>query len=269
MGKGDRKTKRGKIRLKTYGVRRKKNVSKIHKIDNSMLCCYCGEPMISSKIASKEKKYPAKGETVDHVPQQCLFDGYGPEYSVNRLTVPSCRECNDNFAKIESDLRDLIGIANDKNDNQIELTKSGVKSILRQKNGEDRLHKDENGYVRGVEFDLARIELNHIKNFKGLYYKEFNSIVPKDYIINVIDQPSTHIAVNYILSFMENNAIWKKSGHEDIFRYKIVPYKNNNGQVVKADRLSNSIGVFCLFDYHKSILILVIGLKNNKLIKKI
>lgn len=269
MGKGDRKTKRGKIRLKTYGVRRKRNVSKVHKKDNSMLCCYCGEPMISKKIASKERKYPGKGETVDHIPQKCLFDGYGPEYSVNRLTVPSCRECNDNFAKIESDLRDLIGIANDKNDNQIEITKSGVTSILRQKKWKNRLHTDENGYICGVEFNFARIELNHIKNFKGLYYKEFNCVVPKDYIINVIDQPTTHSVENYIIPFMENNAIWKKSGHEDIFRYKIVPYKSYNRQVVKADRLSDSIGVFCLLNYHKSLFISVVGLKKNKLIKKL
>ena len=78
----------------------------------------------------------------------------------------------------------------------------------------------------------------------------------------MVDQPSTHEAQRLILEFLESNVVWKKSGSEDIFRYKIVPYKNNGGQIVKALSLTDSIGVFCLLEYHKSILILVDGRGN-------
>jgi hypothetical protein len=225
--------------------------------------------MIKSKVASKEKIYPAKGETVDHIPQQCLYNGYGSDYSKNRITVPSCRECNDNFSKIENDLRDLIGIANDKNKQQLELTRSGVKSILAQKDWLDRLYVDNNGNVRGVEFDRTRLELNHLKNFKGLYYKEFKTILPQDYNINIIDQATEEIQINYVFSFLEKNAIWKTSGHEDIFRYKLTLYKKENNQIIMTNKISDSLGIFCLLEYHKTVLILILGNKKHKVLKKL
>lgn len=268
MGKGDRKTKRGKIFLGSYGVRRKRKKRTVISKNKNRYCCYCSELMIPKKRAKKEKVYPDKGETDDHIPQQCLFEGYGHEYKINRITVPSCRKCNDDFAKIESDLRDLIGVANDNNEKQQELTRKGVKSIFNKSNWKERLYTDEQGKVRGVEFDYSKLEINHIKNFKGIYYDEFKQIVPQNYRINVVDRPNTHDAVNYILAFLEKNGTWKKSGHEDIFRYKIVPFKNENGIVVKTNSLSESIGVFSILDYHKSILILVFGFKENKIIKR-
>ena len=242
-------------------MKRKKKVKKSNKFKKPLFCCYCGEEMIKRKKAKKFKIYPLNGATVDHVPQQCLFDGYGSEYTLNRITVPACLKCNREFGEIEDDLRDLIGISNENNDERIELTKTGVKSIFSRENWQDKIYTDEKGNVRGVEFDFNTLKKNHIKNFKGVYFKEFKSIVPQDYKISVVDQPSNHEAQKLILEFLESNAVWKKSGSEDIFRYKIVPYKNNGGQIVKALSLPDSMGVFCLLEYHKSILILVIGKK--------
>lgn len=265
MGKVGINTKRGQIILVSHRVKQNRKVRRLSNIDKPLFCCYCGERIIKSKKASKEKIYPLKGETGDHIPQQCLFEGYDSEFKINRIKVPSCWECNENFAKIENDLRDLIGITNDTNENQIELTKKGVKSIIIQKDWLGRLFFDKNGNVRGVKFDFARLELNHIKNFKGIYYEEFKSIVPQNYKINVINLPLNQEVVNSILFFLEYYGVWKKSGHEDIFRYKIALFKNNNGQIVKTDRVSDSIGVFSLLEYHKSILILVFGVKKRAL----
>lgn len=202
---------------------------------------------------------PLKGETTEHIPQKCLFNGYGSEYKINIITIPSCRECNTKYSKLENELHDLIGISNDDNDKQIELTKKGVKSIFNKVNWKDRIYTDEQGNVQGVEFDYEKLAQNHIKNYKGIYYKEFNCIVPFDYNINVADRPMNNPALITILEFIESNAPWKHSGHEDIFRYKIVAFKNLGGQIVKTQSLSGSIGVFGLLEYHKSIQILVIG----------
>ncbi len=270
MGKGDRKTKKGKIIIGTFGLKRR------HKKNNSpntitfiKRCCYCREKLIKRKIASKQLYYPSNGETDDHIPQQCLYEGYNVEFKLNRKKVLSCYKCNQKFSEIENDLRDFIGILNIDNINQEELTISGVKSILSHRNASERLCYNKNGEVIGVDFSFDNFDLNHLKNFKGIYNIEFKNIIPKEYKIKFINDPYSQKKFTPILTFLENNDDWKVSGHEDIFRYKIIPFKNINGEISKTNKLSDSIGVFSLLHYHKSLLILVIGTKKDKIIKKI
>jgi len=259
MGTGDRITKRGKIKAKTYGAKRGSSSSNSRSSHKPIFCCLCGDEVIRKREARKFGKYPPKGETTEHIPQKCLYDGYGDDYKLNRLTVVSCLECNQIYSGVENDLRDYIGIINDNNKKQQELTKKGAESIDGEKNGENRIVKDEQGNVRGVIFDYNRIDKNHIKNFKGVYNKKFKSIVPKHYDIKVVYLPSDEEVVNLALKFLEENSTWEISGHDDIFRYKVVRYKSRGSTMVVSSTLRESLGAFALLEYHKSIQVLIIG----------
>ena len=78
-------------------------------------------------------------ETVEHVPMQALYAGYSPEYKVNRITVSGCYKCNHEYAKIDQELRDFIGITNDNDEAQLELTAKAVRNITRVKDFWKRL----------------------------------------------------------------------------------------------------------------------------------
>ena len=69
-------------------------------------------------------------ETVEHIPMQALYAGYSPEYKINRITVPGCYKCNHEYAKIDQELRDFIGITNDNDEAQLELTAKSCKETL-------------------------------------------------------------------------------------------------------------------------------------------
>jgi len=243
MGKGDKKTKRGKIFKKSFGVRRPKKVSNTTMTITQRVCVYCGKPMIkkteSLKIEKQTNKYPDNGETKDHVPQKCLFDKYPPEYKDQRFTVPSCHKCNFEFSQVEHELRDLIGIANENDDLQKGITQSSVKSILVQPNSDSRLRKDTQGYVRGVEFDLDKLLPSHIKNFKGVYYKTYGKIFPDNFDIHGLDNKPTSNFEELTIDFLDKNCEWNYSGHSDIFKFKICMIKpDKNGLLIKADNLT-------------------------------
>lgn len=87
----------------------------------------------TAKFQAKNKYYPDNGATRDHVPQQCLFEGYSDNFKKNRFVVPCCHKCNLEFSKNEQELRNLIGIANENDEMQDAITQSAVKSILSKK----------------------------------------------------------------------------------------------------------------------------------------
>jgi hypothetical protein len=92
----------------------KKDNKSSHK--QGKVCVFCGTTLLS-KSESKQyknnhKRCPDNGETKDHIPQKCLYEGYPSDYKTNRFTVPACHKCNSEFSKYEPELRDLIGVAN-------------------------------------------------------------------------------------------------------------------------------------------------------------
>lgn len=271
MGKGDIKTRRGKIFRGTYGVSRPRRKNKPNMIKDLKECVYCGTPMLrkkeSLKIEKKDKKYPDRGETKDHVPQKCLFDGYSSNYKENRFTVPSCHKCNFEFSQVEHELRDLIGIANDKNELQKIITESSIKSILEQPDGEERLRKDNQGLVRGVKFNLDTLLPSHVKNFKGVFYKTFGKRFPDSFVIHVLDKKSNINFEELAIDFINNNCTWNFSGHPDIFKFKIALIKaDNKGLLIKANNINESVGVLCHLLYHNSFNMLILA--NRKTITK-
>ncbi len=274
MGKGDEKTKRGKNFKGSFGVCRPRKKRKIFKVIKSNICVYCGKPMLKKKealrIEKELKKYPDNGITKDHVPQKCLFHDYPPEYKNQRFTVPSCHKCNFEFSHVEHELRDLIGIANDKDDLQKGITKSSVKSILDQPNSESRLRKDSRGLVRSVEFDLDRLFPSHLKNFKGVFYKTFEKVFPENFEIHVLDNKQATSFEELVIEFLNKNCKWIFSGHPDIFKYKISLIKpDKKGLLVKSDNINDSVGVICQLVYHKQFTMTIFANRKSIVKKKI
>jgi ribosomal small subunit protein bTHX len=274
MGKGDKKTKRGKIFKGSFGVRRPIKKKKTFKLIKTNVCVYYGKPMLKKRealrIEKELKKYPDNGMTKDHVPQKCLFDEYPPEFKNQRFTVPSCHKCNFEFSQVEHELRDLIGIANEKDDKQKGITKSSVKSILDKPNSESILRKDSQGLVRGVEFDLDKLLLSHVKNFKGVFYKTFGKIFPDNFDIYVLDNKQPNNFEELVIDFFNKNCKWIHSGHPDIFKYKISIIKpDKGGLLVKSDNINDSVGVICQLVYHKRFTMTVFANKKGIVKKKI
>ena len=60
-----------------------------------MKCYNCGEPLTK------------KTKTKEYVPQQNLFKGFPEDHKKNRITVPSCFECNNGASDIDDELRNM------------------------------------------------------------------------------------------------------------------------------------------------------------------
>ncbi len=268
MGKGDIKSKRGKIFNKSYGVRRPKKKKKHNTNISNKRCVYCGVSLLkrseTAKFQAKNKYYPDNGATRDHVPQQCLFEGYSDNLKKNRFVVPCCHKCNLEFSKNEQELRNLIGIANENDEMQDAITQSAVKSILSKKDYEKELFIDIHGNVKGVEFDLDKLSPNHIKNFKGVYYKKYEKVFPKGFDVHVVDMKLSSNFEERALDFLNRNSEWQYSGHKDIFKYRIELGKiGSDSTLVKTNDIKQAIIVLCHLCYHKRFDILVIANKKQ------
>lgn len=112
MGKGDIKSKRGKIFNKSYGVRRPKKKKKHNTNISNKRCVYCGVSLLkrreTAKFQAKNKYYPDNGATRDHVPQQCLFEGYSDNFKKNRFVVPVVTNVISNFPKTNKNYEILL-----------------------------------------------------------------------------------------------------------------------------------------------------------------
>lgn len=274
MGKGDIKTFKGKKFNHSYGVKRPRRKKLKKERITPIECVYCGKQTIEKtralKLEKKNGKYPDLGVTKDHIPQQCLYDGYAPSYKKNRYTVPACRKCNEEFSVFESDLRDLIGIANESNKRQEKITKSAVKNILSTKGNEKRLVQDDKGKVIGVEFDYNKFRPSHIKNFKGIYYKTYGKRLSDSFEVDVVDIKLGNNFEELAKDFLDKNSKWCFSGHKDIFSYRIELIKpDSSGILTKADNLNEAILIICHLVYHKKYDIIVLGSRKKLKTRKI
>jgi ribosomal protein L30 len=246
-----------------------KKIATIKTSENNNVCIYCGRPLVSAKQYTNINQKPDNLETKDHIPQKCLFDGYPDDYKKNRITVPACHKCNTNFSQNEQELRNYIGVINDNNEAQRKITESTVKDLFKSGN-QERLVKNKNGQVKGVVFDIESLKPSHIKNFKGIFYKEFRKRLPDNYTITVLDVNNYAVArtvsdsnfVQPLLKYLDDNSDWKVSGHEDIFKYRItlVDYDDSR-QFVNVNKVEDSKLVICQLVYHNEYDVLVLGKK--------
>lgn len=192
----------------------------------------------------------------EHIPAKAFFAGYSEEYLINGITVPACVKCNFEYSKIDNHLRDAIGIMNDENDLQDILTAKSVRSILRQPNWKDRIITNQDGKVYAVRFDYHDIIDIQIKNFKGLFFHEFGYPIPEEYTITAIVEGSEEesrfqFQIETINSILLKDAIWKKSGHEKIFKY-IIKSLDQEYSTDKTNFNLDQTKIFAaVMDYHE------------------
>lgn len=153
--------------------------------------------------------------TKEHIPAQAFYAGYGEEFKKNRITVPACSICNGNYAKIDQELRDAIGVTNEINPLKKEYTRKSVSSILRKK-GKNQLHFDELGRVIAVSFNYKDLRKSAIKDFKGLFYYKYKNPLPKEWKVEIVSSFETEIksiiAANHIEAYLHKDTEWTVSG---------------------------------------------------------
>jgi len=223
------------------------------------LCYNCGVEL------TKENR------TKEHIPAQNTFIGYSPEYKLNRLTVPACFDCNHDFSKIDKEIRDAIGVMNEDDPNQEEITKKAIEAIMREKNWTERVEIND-GIVTSVSFSYEAFKKLHIKNFKGIFYSKYGIPLPEDFNIEIIaegdfeDSKLSSIA-NAFTDYVSDGGNFNVSGHPDIFQYKLKTLTPMYGgdQINDSPTLENALGVVGILIYHKNLKAVIIAAKKDYL----
>lgn len=198
-----------------------------------------------------------KDSTKEHIPARALFAGYGDEYKINRITVPACKKCNNDYSKIDQEIRNVIGVTNDDVDdeNARELSRKSVSSILKQKNFKGRLFFNRQGKVEAVKFDYKSIERVVRKDFKGIFYHEFDFALPLEWKVKIISdfERNGNLAETAagILKYLAKGIKWAKSGHERIFKYKFKTMATDeDGLLYDSDDLDLAYTIASIQFYH-------------------
>jgi hypothetical protein len=221
----------------------------------SKKCYNCGIPM-----QSLEKKHRTK----EHIPARAFFVGYPVEYKYQRETVPACYCCNQEYAKIDDELRDVIGFINNGEPNKSELTKKAVKKVLSNKNERnERLSFEKDGLE--ISFEVSVLDKLHKKNLKGIFYLITGQPISEEYLLDVYsdghDKKKLDLGFQF-LSEIEQMGQWKKSGHSDIFQYKITYYSFEEEKLFKFEKnIENPLFLICAMKYNNSIVSIVVALK--------
>lgn len=176
-----------------------------------MLCYNCGKDLSKN------------GNNREHIPPKALFKEIPLDSKQNFITVPACFKCNNEYSPLDEEFRNWIGTMNKKPEFNI-LSAKTFRAIKRSKST-DRLILNSNGEIKGVKFNLKTIKNFHIKNFKGIFYHEYQFPVPGQYeIFSIIEKDERSLP---ILNYLKDNFQWKYSGHYNIFRYIIQPYHDD------------------------------------------
>jgi len=221
----------------------------------SQICYNCGIPIDDKDV------------TREHIPARNLFEGYDEKYKVNRITVPACSKCNGQYSPTDEEFRNMIGvIAKNKANNK--LTEKAVRSIIRKDTSLQRLEYNEFGKVSGVTFNEIPIENYHKKNFKGLFYFQYGKYLSDDYQLSVnIDENDWSDITLGIIGYLKELFNWKFSGHPDILKYIIQPFRlgitNPSKEDLKpAEKENMFVGIL---DYNNEHAALVFALKKSYL----
>lgn len=195
--------------------------------------------------------------TKEHVPAKNLYDDFDDEFKQNRITVSACNTCNGLYSKIDQEIRDVLAIKNGDINEKKELTRKGIKSIMRRTNWKERIYTDDQGNVAAVDFSYDDIKQLHIKNFKALFFRKYGIPVPDDFVIEIYadgDEDHIHFA-QPIHDYLRKDKDWEVSGHENIFKFilKDMTVQEESGKIYESGKLENSIGVASLMVYHDEV----------------
>lgn len=207
----------------------------------------------------------------EHIPARNLYNGYPEEYKKNRLTVPACIDCNHKYSKIDQEIRDAVGIMNENDPNQQELTRQAVKSILRRNNWKDRVEQNRNGDVISVSFSYDELKQLHIKNFKGIFYHTYGIPVTETFEIEIVsdgDEEYEHllrvaqVMHDYINGFND----WKESGNKEVFMYNIKTMAiNEQGNIDDDGDVESALAVVGVLIYHQRLSAVIVAAKKEYL----
>lgn len=167
-----------------------------------------------------------ENKTREHIPAKNLFNGYSDEYKLNRIVVPACFDCNNQYSLIDQEIRDVIGILNNDNELQKEVTRQAVKSIMRKSNWVSRVGINE-GELQNISVIFKYDDLRelHLKNFKGIFFYEYKFPIPSNFELEIIAEgdevDSKFVEIKRMFQDYLTNKVWKVSGHEDVFKYRI------------------------------------------------
>ncbi len=201
----------------------------------------------------------------EHIPAKCLFDGFPNQYKNNRITVPACYSCNQMFSPLDEEFRNLIGLIN-KHPEAIELTDKTTRSIERWTSRKARLLFNRfSSKPIAMQFNLSDIANTHIKNFKGLYYHLYNHPIQNNYkIVAHFDKNFQTEKSQKLVNYLTKNFSFKVSGHENVFRYILQPFRPNyqfDGSDITP--LSDEKYFLALLSYTKNHAALVLAEKHN------
>jgi hypothetical protein len=193
----------------------------------------------------------AGNETVEHIPMKSLFEGYGSQNKVNRITVPCCFSCNNETSSLDEEFRNFIASISD-NPILITMADKTIRSVLDYRNMFDRIYNDPETGKTGLLTPVQAVADYQVKVFKGLFYHKYKFPVPSEAKIKVdIDaKGNNYISVPYITYYNENFA-YKHSGSSLVFRYILQPFRKwqinpdkNDFTLTDSDKEFVSIQVF-------------------------
>lgn len=215
--------------------------------------CYdCGEPLegLSKEEINKE-----------HIPAKCLFRGYEDQFTHDLITIKAKKSCNSSYSHIDDELRNFVAILTDGKDNQKMLEKT-FNSIARKEMS--RFKPDDKGLA--VSFDYNTILQLNEKNFKGLYYYEYGIPFPGDKfkIFNITeteDRDKLKEFSRFLYARFIKPLDWKISGHEDVFRYRIIMLKQKDNDLAPTDDSSEMKVCICAMHYYKKVFALSMGIE--------
>lgn len=211
-------------------------------------CCYCGVSL--NKVT----------ETKDHIPAKNLYEGLAEEYKNNLITVKCCNNCNNKYSRIDSTLRDVIGALYENQPNIKPLAEKTIKSITRNKNWVTRVTFDKLMKKARIKFNSEDLRLIQEKHFKALFCRHFNvPTFPSNFLIKVFMCADTDLKealrfAELVDSIMiQLNIDWEISGHEDIFKYRIVDIQSDDKNIMSkpSKNVQTARYFMASFIYHK------------------
>ena len=142
-------------------------------------CAYCGKA-----VTQKDK---------EHVFPKCLYPSSKAGSRVQRLTIPSCRDCNNGWADDEAHFRNVLAVAGEPNASRQELWDTTIQRSFEQVDGLRRMNDliatmklvDTDGGLRHKVYPGEDERVLHVirKIIKGLcYYHNVISPIPDDQI---------------------------------------------------------------------------------------
>jgi hypothetical protein len=211
------------------------------------------------------KELTEEDHTVEHVPAKNVYDGFDNEFKSNRITVPACFGCNNQFSKIDQEIRDALAVRTEDIEDRRTITEKGVRSIMRRRNWIDRAHFDVNGNVIAVDFSYDDLKQIHIKNFKALFFRKYGIPVPSDWrteIISLGDENLTQTAL-VLNQYIRDGKQWEVSGHESVFKFiiKDISEDRTKGIPYESGDLEKMDAVAALMVYHNDIPAIVLAAK--------